>query len=145
MTTKAASMRKVRKQELPLDSEFWLDGVLYRVVPNTNAKLAVSSEGQAVGRLRKVLKPKPHTSGYLYYSAGRDCNVYAHRAVAMCWLRPSVHRLYVNHKDSNKHNNSVSNLEWVTAQENTLHAIASGTHTNCPSKGQQGFTKSTSK
>ena len=116
---------------------------MFRVVPNTQAKLAVSPTGRGVGRMRKLLKPKPNGTGYLIYAAGRLCNVYVHRAVALCWLQVDNSRPYVNHKDSDKLNNHISNLEWVTASENTAHAIECGTHWNSPSKGQQGFKKST--
>lgn len=47
-----------------------------------------------------------------------------HRLVAMTWLAPPTdpEKTEINHKDGNKKNNHVSNLEWVTKVENALHA-----------------------
>lgn len=48
-----------------------------------------------------------------------------HRLVAIAFI-PGDTALVVNHKDLNRLNNNVSNLEWVTPQDNTRHALSHG-------------------
>lgn len=49
---------------------------------------------------------------------------FIHRLVATCFIENPQHKPQVNHKDMNRSNNNVDNLEWVTNSENQKHAIA---------------------
>lgn len=51
---------------------------------------------------------------------------YMHRLVAAAFLgpAPSPHHIYVNHRDSDKENNGITNLEYVTAAQNVAHRYA---------------------
>lgn len=73
----------------------------------------------------KVLKPILTKNGYQ-----RVCihqHMYrVHLLVAESFMEKPKDGMQINHKDGNKTNNHVSNLEWCTASENINHAIAAG-------------------
>lgn len=77
----------------------------------------------------KMLTPQNGNNGYKFVNLSKNGitnNVDIHRLVAETFLPKDDERNVVNHKDGNKHNNTVENLEWVTYSENSKHAVRTG-------------------
>jgi hypothetical protein len=73
----------------------------------------------------RVLKQGKASNGYLLVSFCVDkvkSNHSVHRLVARAFIPNESNKPQVNHKDGNKHNNHVDNLEWATRSENMKHA-----------------------
>ena len=86
-----------------------------------------------LGRVRSIEKKFFHkiksqhqttTSNYLYVAISvnnKTVSRSVHRMVAEAFIPNPLNKEQVNHKDSNRHNNHVDNLEWVTRSENIQH------------------------
>ena len=85
----------------------------------------VSDQGRVKGP-KGFVKPKPTNTGYLrteLWQRGLRHRPSLHRLVAEHFILNPRRCPQVNHKDGNKANNVVDNLEWCTASENALHAV----------------------
>lgn len=79
----------------------------------------------------RVLKPQRQGNGYYHVTltdkiSGRAVQALVHRLVAEALVPNPLGKPQVNHKDSDRANNHPSNLEWVTAAENTAHKMRAG-------------------
>lgn len=79
------------------------------------------------------MKQSQNKHGYLRLSlevSGKTKEYKVHRLVAKTFIPNPLNLREVNHKDGNKTNNNINNLEWVTPKENVNHAYANNLHSN---------------
>lgn len=90
----------------------------------------VSNEGRVVNRLTDlILNPSVTRKGYLTVNLSSNTErraVKIHRLVYGSFNSIDLTGLEINHKDLDKTNNDLSNLELVTSSENTIHALRNG-------------------
>ena len=88
-------------------------------------------EVSSLGRVRNVITHKVLSTfdknrlGYIrvnLYNNGKKKRYFIHRLVAEAFLPKKQGKDFVNHKDGNKQNNHLDNLEWCNRSENQLHS-----------------------
>lgn len=82
-------------------------------------------------RYDRLIKPFLDSGGYLRVSItlpnGKTCFTGVHKLTLMSFQPIVENDIYIpNHKDGNKTNNFIGNLEWATMSENTRHALDTG-------------------
>lgn len=73
----------------------------------------------------RILKPRIDKKGYIHYALNKNGitkEYKAHRLVALVFVPNPYNKSQINHKDMNKQNNYVDNLEWCTNGENQKHS-----------------------
>ena len=74
---------------------------------------------------KHILKPRSNNGGYQYVNFkinGKNTNFAVHRIVANAFIPNPNGYTEVNHKDYDKTNNCVENLEWVSSSQNSKHS-----------------------
>jgi hypothetical protein len=83
----------------------------------------------------RLLKPGLMTSGYkmIFLKKDKKAKMFSiHRLLAIHFIPNPNNLPQVNHKDGNKLNNSIDNLEWCTQSHNIQHAYDTGLKTYRP-------------
>ncbi len=92
----------------------------------------------------RKLKPRIQKNGYVFVilsKNGKHFKKIIHRLVSLAFLPNPENKPQVNHIDGNKLNNHYTNLEWITASENILHAWNNGLKI-CSEKTKQKMSNS---
>lgn len=93
----------------------------------------IYKDGRVAFFSETILKQGKNKKGYLivYLSVkSKKITRAVHRLVAETFIKNPENKETVNHKDCNKENNNVENLEWLTNKENMQHAFANGIYKN---------------
>lgn len=93
-------------------------------------KYSVTEDGKVWSyKTNRFLKPFLTKRGYevVDFMVKRKRQKFlVHRAVAITFIPNPCNKEQVNHKDGNRLNNRLENLEWCTNQENRDHALKYG-------------------
>lgn len=121
--------------------EIWSDVLGYEGYYQVSDKGRVKSVSRQINRIdgfvqnikERVLSERIDTNGYKIVNLcmNRICkNFKIHILVANHFIGIRSSGLVVNHKDGNKTNNDISNLEIITQSDNIKHAFANGLKEN---------------
>lgn len=104
-------------------------GVLeWRSVKGYDGRYLVSNTGLIYSKIsNKVLKHNKMSNGYLsveLFKDGKSKRLLIHRIVAEAFIDNPESLPIVNHKDEDRTNNSVDNLEWCTQKYNANYGNA---------------------
>jgi hypothetical protein len=112
-----------------LENEIWKQVELENNV-NNDKQYFVSNLGRFKNSLETIMcNYKVNENGYIrVYIYNKTYGL--HRLIALTFLENPYNKEQVNHKDGNKLNNSVENLEWCSNRENQIHKFKIGLGNN---------------
>jgi hypothetical protein len=97
---------------------------IWKSVVGSDGYYLVSSFGEIKNKYGHTMRISIDKKGYATINLSKATGVsrYVHRVVAQNFIPNPENKLQVNHKDGNKKNNKISNLEWATPKENIDHS-----------------------
>ena len=104
----------------------------WKAIAECNGQYYVSSYGRVKSfkfgkeRILKYALYRGYPYVHLKLNESKDKVISIHRLVALYFLENPENKKTVNHKDGNKSNNHIDNLEWMTQKENVQHAWQNG-------------------
>jgi hypothetical protein len=114
---------------------YYKEPYVLKEIEGTNGNYYISDTGHVWSNYsHKFLKEWIRKDGYHSVKFKREpydksIDHLIHRLVAEAFLENPENKIQVNHINGNKGKNNVSNLEWVTQEENIQHAIRLGLKT----------------
>ena len=81
------------------------------------------------GRKSRILKPSTNSYGYHFVMLsknGKQTPKTIHRLIAKAFIPNPKNKRTINHKNGDKADNKIENLEWATYSENHKHAFKNG-------------------
>ena len=102
-----------------MDNEFWKDVIGYEGLYQVSNLGRIKSVRNDKIRLNDFSSNKYLRISLWKNGSGKKFQV--HRLVAQAFIPNPENKPFINHKDGNKQNNHVENLEWCTSSENQKH------------------------
>jgi hypothetical protein len=135
------------KDRLSLVESLKSNGFKFARLENaTSIRFMINEESTIIDTYKGKIHPK-HTNpaGYILakLEIGWNRSINVHRIMGFTFLDKPDGKTEINHKDFNKANNHISNLEWCTKQENMAHYAATmvGRVLECPHCGKKSVVK----
>lgn len=132
----AETIKEIIEKELSI-----YNNIEWKDIPSYNGFYEASTDGQIRRKsTKKILKQFYSTQGYKTCSL-KQRSVRVHRIIAETFLENKNNLPVVHHKDGNKENNNVNNLEYTTYRENIIHAYKTELRPSIKGKEQKIVTK----
>lgn len=95
-----------------------------------NKKYNINKKEVEEKEINKYISIGKHKLGYKYVKLtdknGIRKNLFLHRIIAETFVENPNNFNIINHKDGDKSNNNINNLEWTTQKDNVNHAWKNG-------------------